>query len=108
MGEPKPVRDPRRDPDRPVVGRRDHSVDALGLGQPVQRRLVLERDQRAPVGVPEAGSGCVAIDRHYHQPAAPGGRQQPELLAPGAEDEQAAVRIHSRDCHDRMGRRETK
>ena len=60
----EPLGDPRRDPDRPVDPRRDDPVDALGFGQPVDPRLVLGRDDRAPVGEAEpgaAGSRSTAI-----------------------------------------------
>ena len=53
-GSAEPLRDARGDPDGPVDARRDHAVDALGLGEPLDAGLVLGRDDRAPVGEREA------------------------------------------------------
>ena len=53
--------------DRPVDPRRDHAVDALGLGEPLDPRLVLGRDDRAAVREREAGRAGIAVDRDHEQ-----------------------------------------
>ena len=65
----QPRRDPRRRADRRVRAGADHAVDALRLGQSLERGLVVHGDDRPPVGVGESGSGGVAIDRDHEQPA---------------------------------------
>lgn len=61
----------RRDPggwaDSPVDPGRDHSLDTLGLGQPLERRLIVERDDCPPIGVAKARRGGVAIDRDHEE-----------------------------------------
>ena len=51
----EPFRDPRRDRDRPVDSGRNEAVDPLGGGEPVELRLVLDRDDCATVGAGEPG-----------------------------------------------------
>ncbi len=77
-------RDAGRDPDGPVDSRRDDAVDALGLGEPVDPVLVLGRDDRAAVCVPESGRVRVAVDRDHVQVALASGGKQPELRRPRA------------------------
>jgi hypothetical protein len=54
VGQPEAVGDAGRDSDRPVDSRCDQTVDALGLRETLDPELVLRRDDRAPVGEPEA------------------------------------------------------
>jgi hypothetical protein len=75
--EREPLRDARGDRDRPVRTGRDHAVDPLGLGEPVERGLVLARDQRAPVGERERRSGRIAVGRDHDQAALARGLEQP-------------------------------
>jgi hypothetical protein len=42
-------------------------MDALGLGQPLERRLVVERDDCPPIGVAKAWRCGVAIDRDHEE-----------------------------------------
>jgi hypothetical protein len=72
-------RHPRRDPDRPVDSRRDHAVDPLSTGQPLDPALVLGRDDRAAIGKGEAGRGRVAVDRDHVQAALARCLEQPQL-----------------------------
>ena len=52
----------RGQPDGEVDARRDDALDLLRCGQPVNGVLVLDGDDRPPVGVAEARSGRIAID----------------------------------------------
>ena len=54
MRQADPLGDPRGDPDRPVGARRDDAVDLARPREPVDRLLVLGRDDRALVGEREA------------------------------------------------------
>jgi hypothetical protein len=76
--------DARRDPDGPVRPGRDDPVDVLGLREPVDRGLVLARDDRALVGVPEAGRRGVAVGGDDEEPPLAGRSQEPELRRAGA------------------------
>ena len=67
----------------------DHAVDLLGACEPVDRRLVLDRDDRAAVGVAEPRRRGVAVGRDDVQPAGPRRREHAELGRSGPEDEQA-------------------
>ena len=69
MGKTELGGDPRRDRHRPVDPGRNHSVHLLGRGQPLERRLVLRRDQRAPIGERKAGRRRIAIGGDHVQPA---------------------------------------
>ena len=84
MRQPEPRGDARGDPDGPVDPRRDDPVDALGLGEPLDAVLVLGRDDRAAVGVPEPGRVGIAVDRDHVQVALARRGEQPELRGPGA------------------------
>ena len=53
--QPEPRGDPRRDRDREVDPGRDHAVEPLGRGEPLDSELVLGRDDRPPVGEAEPG-----------------------------------------------------
>jgi translation initiation factor 2B subunit (eIF-2B alpha/beta/delta family) len=85
MREAKPRRDSRGGSHRPVGSRSDHAVDPLGLREALQRRLVLDRDDRPSVGVPKAGGAGIAVDRDHEQAARLRGGKQAEL--PGARSE---------------------
>ena len=87
MRQSEPLGDPRCDRDRVVGAGRDHPGDLLGACQPVDRRLVLDRDDRAPVGVAEARRGGIAIDGDDAQVAPAGRREDAELGWAGAENE---------------------
>ncbi len=88
MRQPEPGGDPGRDGDGVVAAGRDDPVDLLGAGEPLDRRLVLDRDDRAPVGVAKARRGGVAVGRDDGEPAPACGLEHSELRGAGAEDEQ--------------------
>ena len=69
-------------PDWEVDARRDDALHTLRCGQPVNRVLVLDGNDRPPVRVAEAGSGRIAIDGDDVDTALLRRLQQPEL--PGA------------------------
>jgi hypothetical protein len=75
----EPPRDAGGDADRPVDPRRDHAVDALGLGELRDPGLVLGRDDRAPVREREPGRRRVAVDRDREQAEGASGLEQPQL-----------------------------
>ena len=79
MRKPEAVRHTRRDCDGPVDSRGDEAVDAFGGCEPLDRRFVLGGDDRAPIRVPEAGRGGIAIDGDHVQIVPPCGGEQPEL-----------------------------
>jgi hypothetical protein len=54
-------------------------VDILREREALDRDLVLRRDDRAPVGIPEARRSRVAVDRDHKQAALAGRREQPDL-----------------------------
>jgi hypothetical protein len=74
-----PVGDARGDRDRPVDPGRDDPVDVLRRDQPVDLRLVLDRDDRPAVGEAKAACGRVAIDGDDEQVPLTGGLEQTEL-----------------------------
>jgi hypothetical protein len=76
-------RDARGDADRPVDARRDDPPDALRRGKAFDPVLVLGRDDRPPVGVPEPGRCRIAIERDHEQPLLAGRPEQSELRRPG-------------------------
>ena len=67
---------------------RDDAVDLLRAREPLDGGLVLDRDDRAPVGVAEAGRRRVAVGGDDGQAAGPRGGEHAELRRAGAEDEQ--------------------
>ncbi len=69
----------RCEADGKVDARRDDALDPLRGGQPVDRVLVLDGDDRPPVGVAEAWSGRIAIDGDDVDTALLRRLQQPEL-----------------------------
>ena len=79
MRQHLPLGDPRGDRDRPVDARRDDPVDALGGGEAVDLRLVLDRDDRAAVGEAETRSGGIAVERKDEEAAVAGGLEESEL-----------------------------
>ena len=79
MRQTKAGRYPGRGADSPVDPGRDHPVHALGLGQPLERRLVVERDDRPPIGVAKARRRGVAIDRDHEDASRTRRSQQAEL-----------------------------
>ena len=66
----------------------EQAVDLLGPGEPLDRGLVLDRDDRAPVGLAEAGGGRVAVGGDDGEPAPPGRREDAELRRARAEHEE--------------------
>jgi len=85
MRQSDPFCDARGDPDCPVCTRRDDPVHLARTREPVDRLLVLLRDDRALVGEDEAGRLRVAVDRdHLDVLPAAGGLEQPELGGTGA------------------------
>ena len=83
--EPDPLRDARGDPDRPVRTRRDDPVHVARPREPVDRLLVLRRDDRALVRQHEPHGLRVTVDRDHVHVVPPVGRlEQPELRGPGA------------------------
>ena len=84
MREPEAGCDTRRD-----CGRRtgaDDAVDAARVGEALERDLVVQLEDRASVGQPEAGRSWVAVDRDHVAAARAGGRKQASL--PRAKHEQ--------------------
>ena len=79
-GIPDALRDPCRDPDRPVRARRDDAVDVASAGEPLDALLVLGREHRPLVGEREADRLRVPVDRdHLHVAARPRGLEETEL-----------------------------
>ena len=52
-------------------------------GEALDGLLVLGRDDRPPVGVPEPGRGRVAVERDHEQPLLASRAEQSELRRPG-------------------------
>ena len=65
---------------------RDQAVDALGARQSFDAGLVLGRDDRATVGVAEAGCRRIAVERDHVKLTCAGSGEQPELGRSRAED----------------------
>ena len=84
MGQPAPGSDARRDSHGPVDPGRDQAVDPLRFDEPVDSLLVLGGDDRAAVGVAEAGRVGIAVDGDHVQVALAGRGEQPELRRPRA------------------------
>ncbi len=84
----EPLRDARRDADGVVGAGGDEAVHVLRAREPVDGGLVLDRDDRPPVGVSESRSGRVAVGRDEGQSPPPGGGEDSELRRAGAENEQ--------------------
>jgi hypothetical protein len=76
--------DARGDGDGPVDAGRDDPVHFLRAGELADRRLVLHRDDRAPVGVLEADRGRIAVAGDDEEAPFPGGTMEPELRGPRA------------------------
>jgi hypothetical protein len=72
------------DRDRPVDPRCDHAVDALRARELADGGLVLDRDDRAPVGVLEADRCRVAVAGDQEEPSLTRRAMEPELGRPGA------------------------
>ena len=83
MRQPGMLRDPRGDADRPVRARRDDPVDPERPDEPLDRGLVLGREDAAPVGEREPGRAGVAIDHGQPEPARTRGLEQTELSGAG-------------------------
>ena len=83
MRQPQPLGHACRDSHRPVDARSDDPLDALGRGEALDAVLVLGRDDRSPVGVPEPGRGGVSVERDHEQPQPASRPEQSELRRPG-------------------------
>ena len=81
-------RDARGDRDRPVDAGCDHPVDLLSRSQPLERRLVLGRDQCTPVGEGKARRPRFAVGGDDIKLALARRFEQTELPGPGAEHQQ--------------------
>ena len=81
--EPAALGDPRCDADRPVRPRRDDPVDPEGADQPLDRRLVLGREDAAAIGEAEAGRGGIAVDHGDPEAARTRRLEQTELSGTG-------------------------
>jgi len=71
----------------PAVAGGRHSTPgrsrSLGRSEPLDPVLVLGRDDRPPVGVPESRRGRIAVERDHEQPLLPSRPEQTELRRPG-------------------------
>ena len=67
----------------------DDRIVAFRAGEPLDRELVLDRDDRAPMRVTEAGCRGVAIGDDQGQAPAPGIREDAELRGACPEHEEA-------------------
>jgi hypothetical protein len=76
--------DAGRDRDRPVGARRDEPVDVECGDEPLDRRLVLRREDAAAVGVPEPGRRGIAVDDGDPQVEAVRRLEEAELRGAGA------------------------
>jgi translation initiation factor 2B subunit (eIF-2B alpha/beta/delta family) len=82
--QPESVCDPRCR--RDGVTATDYAVDATGLDKPLERRLVVDRHDRPPVGEAEPGRARIRIDRDHEQAPRAGGGKEP--CPPRADDQQ--------------------
>ena len=82
MGKVVSRGDACRDRDREVDPRSDDAADLLRRGQPVDRRLVLDRHDRPPVRMAEPGRRRITVDGDDVEAALGSRFEQPEL--PGA------------------------
>jgi hypothetical protein len=83
MRQSEPRCDARGDAHGPVDARRDDPVDSLGRCEPVDARLVLCRDDRAPVRVLVSRRSRVTIGSDDVQAARLRSCEQAELGRPG-------------------------
>jgi hypothetical protein len=88
MRQGEPRGNPCSDRDRVVGAGRHDPVDLFGSGQAFDRRLVLDRDDRPPVCVPEARRRRIAVGCDHERPGLPGRREDAELRRAGPQDEQ--------------------
>ena len=79
----EPLGDPRGDRNRPVDAGRDDPVDALRRGEAVDLRLVLDGDDRPPVGEAKPRCGRIAVDGDDEVVPPSRGLEQAELAGPG-------------------------
>ena len=82
MREPGALGDPRRDADRPVGAGRDQPFDAERPDEPLDRRLVVRREDAAPVGETKPEGRRVPVDNGQPDPASASRLEQPELSRP--------------------------
>ncbi len=82
MRQPRMLRDARCHADRPVGPGRDDAVDPQRAHEPLDRRLVLGREDAAPVGEREPGRTGIAIDHGDPQAARTRCLEQTELSGP--------------------------
>ena len=93
--EAEALGDAGSDRDRMVRAGSDHAVHLLRPREALDRRLVLDRDDRAAVGVAKPGGRRVAVGRDDGQVGGAGGCEHAELRRSGSEYEQAG---HSGHC----------
>ena len=84
MRQRQPLGDAGGDRHRPVDSRSEQAVDALGRGEAVELRLVLDGDDRAAVGETESGRGRIAVGGDHVEVAGARGLEQTELSGTGA------------------------
>ena len=80
--QPEALRDPRGHRHGPVDPGGDDPVDALGAGEPVDRFLVLGRDDRAPVGDTKPDARRVPVGGDDEEPALAGRASSPSCAGP--------------------------
>jgi hypothetical protein len=68
----------------PVDPGRDDPGDPLGTGKAIDPRPVLRGDDGAPIGIPEARRGGIAVGRDDIEASRPGGGKQAELSRSGS------------------------
>ncbi len=66
----------------------DDRVDAFRAGEPLDRELVLDRDDRAPMRVPKTGCGGISVGDDDGQAPAPGIREDAQLRGACPENEE--------------------
>jgi hypothetical protein len=78
--DPDALRDPCRNPDRPIRAGRDEAIDRASAREPLDCLLVLGREHGPLVGEWEADRLRVPVDRdHVHVAARPRGLEETEL-----------------------------
>jgi hypothetical protein len=84
MREAEPGGDTRGHADRPVRARGDDPVHRLGTGEPLNRLIVLRRDDRSLVGEGEARRVRVRVGDEDLEPARTRRLEKAELRRPAA------------------------
>jgi hypothetical protein len=79
MGQAETLGDSGSDADRPIRAGRNQPVDLERRGNPLDPRLVLGREQAAPVGMAKARGGGIAVDDGDPETSGARSFEQPEL-----------------------------